>query len=81
MQNLFLLSLEPVNGAEQLLCLEGHGSDPSHLLALSKLHFQLIYFETGFLCVALLVLGHALWTRLALNSTEFYLPLPPECWD
>jgi hypothetical protein len=37
-------------------------------------------FETGFLCVALAVLGLTLWTRLALNS-EIHLPLPPKCWD
>ena len=37
----------------------------------------LFFFETGFLCVALIVLE---LTRLASNS-EIRLPLPPKCWD
>jgi hypothetical protein len=39
-----------------------------------------VFFETGFLCVALAVLELTLWTRLALNS-EIWPPLPPKCWD
>ena len=38
------------------------------------------FFKTGFLCIALAVLGLTLYTRLALNS-EIPLPLPPKCWD
>ena len=40
----------------------------------------LLFFETGFLCVALAVLELTLWTRLASNS-EIRLLLPPKCWD
>jgi hypothetical protein len=40
----------------------------------------LVFFETGFLCIALAVLELTLKTRLASNS-EIRLPLPPECWD
>jgi hypothetical protein len=42
--------------------------------------FICLFFETGFLCVALAVLELTLYTKLALNS-EIYLPLPPKCWD
>ena len=42
--------------------------------------FGCLFFETGFLWVALAVLELALWTRLALNS-EVCLPLLPKCWD
>ena len=41
------------------------------------LHLVFVFFETGFLCVALVVLE---LTRLASNS-EIRLPLPPKCWD
>ena len=38
--------------------------------------FYLLLFETGFLCVALVVLELALYTRLALDSQRFtYLGL------
>ena len=37
-----------------------------------------LFFETGFLCIALAVLELTLQTRLASNS-EICLPLPPEC--
>ena len=37
-----------------------------------------LFFETGFLCIALIVLELTLQTRLALNS-ELHLPLPPKC--
>ena len=40
----------------------------------------LLFFETGFLCVALAVLELTLKPRLASNS-EIRLPLPPKCWD
>jgi hypothetical protein len=39
-----------------------------------------LFFETGFLCVALAVLELTLETRLASNS-ETRLPLSPKCWD
>jgi hypothetical protein len=38
------------------------------------------HYETGFLCVALVVLELTLSTRLASNS-EIRLSLPPERWD
>jgi hypothetical protein len=38
------------------------------------------FFETGFLCIALVVLELTLKTKLASNS-EIHLPLPPKCWD
>ena len=41
------------------------------------LYLVFVFFETGFLCVALVVLE---LTRLASNS-EIRLPLPPKCWD
>jgi hypothetical protein len=41
--------------------------------------FLFLFFETGFLCVALAVLELTLWSRLASNS-EICLPLLPECW-
>ena len=37
-----------------------------------------LFFKTGFLCVALAVLELTLWTRLASNSV---LSLPPKCRD
>ena len=40
----------------------------------------LLFFETGFLCVALAVLEFTFWTGLA-SSSEVRLPLPPQCWD
>ena len=39
-----------------------------------------LFFETGFLCIALAVLELTLETRLASNS-EIRRPLPPKCWD
>jgi hypothetical protein len=42
--------------------------------------FLFLFFETGFLCIALAVLELTLYTRLASNS-GIRLPLPPECWD
>ena len=39
-----------------------------------------LFFETGFLSVALAVLELTLQTRLAWNS-EIHLPLPAKCWD
>jgi hypothetical protein len=38
--------------------------------------FVCLFFETGFLCIALAVLELTLWTRLASNS-EIRLSLPP----
>jgi hypothetical protein len=42
--------------------------------------FVCLFFETGFLCVALDVLELTLQTRLAWNS-KIHLPLPPKRWD
>jgi hypothetical protein len=42
--------------------------------------FLFLFFETGFLCIALAVLELTLYARLASNS-EIHLPLPPECRD
>ena len=42
--------------------------------------FVCLFFETGFLCIALALLELTLKTRLASNQ-EICLPLPPKCWD
>jgi hypothetical protein len=42
--------------------------------------FGFLFFETGFLCIALAILELTLETRLVSNS-EIRLPLPPKCWD
>jgi hypothetical protein len=42
--------------------------------------FVVVFFKTGFLCVALADLELTLYTSLASNS-EIHLYLLPECWD
>jgi hypothetical protein len=42
--------------------------------------FIYLFFETGFLCVALAVLELTLYIRLVSNS-EIHLLLSPKCWN
>ena len=39
----------------------------------------ILFFKTGFLCVALAVLELALVDEAGLELTEIHLPLPPDC--
>ena len=43
--------------------------------------FLVLFFETGFLCVALTVQELALVDQAGLELTEIQLPLTLECWD
>ena len=48
-------------------------------------HYQcfclfVLFFETGFLCIAVAILELPLSTRLA-SKSEICLSLPPKCWD
>ena len=50
--------------------------------AFNLMFFVCLFFETGFVCVALEpVLELALVNQAALELTETRLSLPPECWD
>jgi hypothetical protein len=66
---------------------------PFFIRYLAHLHFQCYtksppypptldwVFKTGFLCVALSLLGTCSVNQVGLELTEIRLPLPPRCWD
>ena len=56
-------------------------SDNNSLLQPLGFLFLFLFFETGFLCVALICPGTRSVEQDGLELTEILLPLSPKCWD